>query len=488
MSYDAVVIGADANGLVAAHFLARAGERVVVLDQRADGKQPPDVGWVPPRVVRELGLERHGLRVDAPDPWLTVPLPDGGTLDLWRDVAKTAHAIRQVSPRDADRWPSFCKRLARLARLLEWLYQSPPPDPMEPGLRGARHLASAAWRVRRLGKQGMVDLMRFAPMSVGELLDDWFESDVLKGALGAAGVMHLHQGPRSGGTAFVLLHHHVGSPPGVFRPPRSNLSQVLAALPGVEIREGPEAKVAQIAVHGDHVTGVVLENGKEIGVPVVVSAEAPRRTLLELLDPGWLDPEFVRAVHNVRSRGVSARLTLHLNREPGFGTLAVAPSLTYLERAYDGAKYGWVSESPYVEARYDAPRTDGAHEVDIHVQYVPYALADGTWDATSREQLGELCVAALAERIPGLRDSAVERTVLTPADLEQRYGWPEGQPYHAELALDQALYMRPVAQLARYRTPVPGLYVCGPATHPGGGIGGAAGANAAGTILARHDV
>ena len=328
----------------------------------------------------------------------------------------------------------------------------------------------------------MVDLMRFAPMSVGELLDDWFESDALKGALGAAGVMHLHQGPRSGGTAFVLLHHHVGSPPGVFRPPRSNVSHVLAALPGIEIRTGADAKVAQIAVHGGHVIGVVLENGKEIGVPVVVSAEAPRRTLFELLGPGWLDPEFVRAVRNLRSRGVTAQLTLRLNREPGFGTLAVAPSLTYLERAYDGAKYGWVSESPYLEARYDASQADDVHELNVHVQYVPYALADGAWDDARREQLGDMCVAVLAEQVPELRDGVVERTVLTPTDLVERYGWPEGQPYHAELALDQALYMRPIPQLAQYRTPVAGLYLCGPATHPGGGVAGAAGANAAGII------
>jgi phytoene dehydrogenase-like protein len=483
VNVDAVVIGASADGLVAAHYLARAGRRVVVLDQRADADRLPDEGWIPPRIVRELELDRQGLRIDAPDPWLTVPLPDGGRLDLTRDVNATAFAIRQVSPHDADRWPEFCERMARLAQLLEWLYVAPPPDPMEPGLRGAKHLASAVWRVRGLGKQGIVDLARALPMSIGELLDDWFESDWLKGALGAAGVRHVQQGPRSGGTAFVLLHHHAGSPPGVFRSPRSNLSQVLRSVPGVEVRRGPDAEVAQITVRGDRVMGVVLKEGGDLAARLVVSAEPPRRTLLDWLDPALLDPELARAVRNVRRRGVSARVMLRLDHDPGFGTFVVAPSLTHLERAYDGAKYGWVSEAPYLEARYDASRSDGAHDVDVHVQYAPYALADGTWDDARREHLGDMCVAALAERIPNLRDCVTGRTVLAPPDLEQRYGWPEGQPYHAELALDQALYMRPIPQLAQYRAPVQGLYLCGPGMHPGG-IPGAAGANAAGVILA----
>jgi phytoene dehydrogenase-like protein len=363
------------------------------------------------------------------------------------------------------------------------MYTTPPPDPLARDARALLRLGALGWRVRWLGRQGMVDLLRILPMSVGELLDDWFESDALKGALGAAGVLHLHQGPRSGGTAFLLLHHHVGSPAGVFRPPLSNAGRILETLPGIELRRGPAAEVVRIAARDGRASGVVLAGGEEIAAPLVVSRADPRRTLLELLEPGWLDPDVAHAVRHIRSRGVTARVTLSLNRAPGFDTLVVAPSLGYLERAYDAVKYGRMSERPYCEARYDAGPANGRHRVDVHVQYAPYALTDGPWDEARRERLCDLVMQALAEHAPGLRDALVGRTVLAPPDLEAQCGWPEGQPYHAELALDQALFMRPTPQLARYRTPVPGLYLCGPGTHPGGGIAGASGANAARVIL-----
>lgn len=483
MTFDVVVIGAGIDGLVAAHCLARVGRRVLVLDRYTEPDPWADVGWVPPRVARDLAVARHGLRVVHADPWLTVPLPAGGRLELWRDVGKTADAIRRVNPGDAARWPAFCERMARLAHLLESLYTAPAPDPMERGIGGLARLSRIAWRVRRLGRRGMVDLLRVLPMSVHDLLDDWFETDVLKGAIAAGSVRNLRQGPRAGGTAFSLLHHHAGSPPGVFRAARSNLPAVLASMPGVEVRRGPEAETSQISMENGRASGVVLADGKEIDAPIVLSAAAPVRTLLELLDPGWLDPELVRAVRHIRSRGVTARVALRLNRDPAFGTLAIAPSLAYLERAYDAAKYGRVSEQPYLEARCDAGSDGGAYEVDVCVQYAPHSLADGAWDDARRDRLGDLCVEMLADHVPDLRDTVVGRTVLAPPDLEARFGWPEGQPYHAELALDQALFMRPTPQLATYRAPVPGLYLCGPAMHPGGGIAGATGANAAKVVL-----
>ncbi|MGQ0545062.1 MAG: phytoene desaturase family protein [Betaproteobacteria bacterium] len=398
-----------------------------------------DLGWVAPQIERALQLK--GLQVSHPDPWAVAPLPQGGRLELWRDMARSVEAIRRVSPADAQKWPAFCSRMARLARFLAGLYLAPPPDPL-------------AWRfavrARALGRQGLVDLMRLLPMSAAELLDDWFESDVLKGVLGAAAVLDLQQGPRSGGTAFRLLHHHVGCPPGVFRPPRSNLKEVLSPPPS-------KAAAVSIPVREGRVRGVVLADGEEIEAPLVLSAAHPRRTLLELVDPVWLDPELVRGLRHLRERPVAARVALQLDRAPGFSTLLHAPSLDYLERAYDDAKYGRVSPRPLVEAHCDA-----RHRVEALVQYAP-AGAD-------TRALGDVDAATLSEH---LGDAVIESVEVAPAQ----------QPHHVELALDQALWMRPLPQLAHYRTPIKGLWLCGAAMHPGGAIAGAAGYNAARAAL-----
>jgi len=476
-----LVIGAGVNELACAHTLARAGRRVLVLEGRAAHEDMAlDRGWIPPRFIRELGLGPHGLKVDYPDPWAAVPLPDGGRLELWHDMARSVEAIRRVSPRDAAKWPEFCERMRALAHLLEQLYLQPPPDLMSRDPGDLAQLGVLGFRTRRLGRQGIEDLLRLLPMPVADWLDDWFECDALKGVLGAAGIMHLQQGPRSGGTAFVLLHHHVGSPAGVFRPPLSNLRSVLAGIRGVEIRRG--ADVARISVRKGHVAGVVLASGEEIPAALVVSGANPRRTLLELVDPGWLDPVVVRALRHVRCRGVVARVTLALERAPACPALAVAPSLDYIERAYDDAKYGRVSQRPYLEAVSGGPIAVGRRRVDVHVQYAPYALAGSDWNDERRAALGDLARKVLSQYLPVAGAAAVER-VLAPRDLEERYGFPEGQEYHAELALDQALWMRPVPGWARYRTPIDGLYLCGPGTHPGGGVSGVPGYNAARAIV-----
>ncbi len=477
MSGRAIVIGAGVHGLVAAHYLARAGHRPLVLERAPESDPGPDVGWIPPAIVRDLRLERHGLAVQQTDPWMAVPLSGGGRLELWRDMARSVEAIRRVSPRDAGRWPEFCARMNRLARLLESIYTAPPPDLMTRDPGGLLHLARLGVRARRLGRQGLEDLLRTMPMSVAELLDDWFESDALKGAIGSAGILHQRQGPRGGGTAFVMLHHHVGSTPGVFRPAASNVGSVLAAMPGAEIRRG--AEVASIEVTKGAATGVLLETGERLPASLVLSRLDPRRTLLGLVDPGWLDPDFVRAIKNIRYRGVVARVTLTLDRPPGFAVLAVAPSLEYLERAHDAAKYGRVSERPFIEAQTLGPAGAGRYRVRLHVQYAPYHLADGRWDEERRAALADGAVRTLGEHVPEITSAIVERRVMSPADLEAALAWPEGQAYHGEMGLDQALFMRPVPALARYRTPIRGLYLCGPGTHPGGGIAGAAAANAA---------
>lgn len=450
---DVVVIGAGVDALVAAHRLSRAGHRVTVIEEC-----PSDIvvtGWVPPQVARDL----NGLVAERNDPWLTLPLPEGGTLELWHDLARSVEAIRRISPRDAGKWPEFSDRMARLAHFFERLYAAPPP-----GLVDLRF----ALKLRGLGRQSMEDLMRLLPMPVAELLDEWFESDLLKGALGALGIMHLQQGPRSAGTAFRLLHHHVGSPTGVFRPARSNLGELLRR--GIELRRG---RARRITLRAGRVTAVALEGGEEIAASLVVSAAAPRRSLLELVEPGWLDPELVRALGNVRERGVVAKVTLELERAPDFRTLAVAPSLDYLERAYDPAKYGRVSDQPYLEV------TASAAGAEAHFQFAPYRLAAGDWDDAHRHSIGNLTSKLLAKRLPPIKST----TVMAPPDLEAREGWPEGQAYQAELSLDQALWMRPVPELARYGTPIGGLWLCGPGMHPGGAILGAAGYNCAKEIL-----
>jgi phytoene dehydrogenase-like protein len=476
----ALIIGAGANELVAAHYLARAGHPVLVLEgHTAFEGMAGEMGWIPPRIVNDLGLEKQGLVIRRPDPWASVPLPQGGRLDLWRDPARSMDAIRKLSPRDAAKWPAFCERMVRLAGVLERMYLAPPPDLLSRDLRGLARLAGIGLMLRRLGRTTIEDFLRVLPMPVADWLDDWFESDVLKGVLGAAGVMHLCRGPRSGGTAFLMLHHHVGNPAGVFRAARSNLCEVLRKHPSVEVRAG--AEVAQIVVRAGRATGVVLADGEEIPASFVVSGLDPRRTLLELADPGWLDPELVRAMGHIRRRGAVALVTLALDREPAFQALVVAPSLDYLERACDDAKYGHVSRAPYLEAVSKEPASDGRHRLEVHVQYAPYALAEGTWDDARRRTLGDLAVEALARHAPELKEAEIER-VLSPRDLETVYGWPEGQAYHAEPALDQMLWMRPHPVLAHYRTPIDGLYLCGPGTHPGG-ASGCAGYNAAREIL-----
>jgi phytoene dehydrogenase-like protein len=475
MTRDALVVGAGVNGLAAAHYLARAGRRVLVLERASEVEAAPDEGWIPPDVVRDLGLARHGLSVTHADPWVVAANPGAPPLELYRDLARSVESIRRLSPADAARWPEFCARMHRVAGVLERLYAAAPPDLPGAGLKDLIRLGRLGLGIRRQGRDSVVDLLRTPPMSIAQVLDEWFETAALKGALAAAGVAHLCLGPRSGGTAFAFLHHHVGAPPGVFRQPVSNVGAVLAGLPGIELRRG--AEVVRVTVNDGRVTGVVLASGEAVTATTVVSSADPRRTLLSMVDPAWLDPGVIDAVRHVKCRGVVARVTLGAERRPPFESLSVAPTMDYLERAYDDAKYGRPSGRPGIEARW----VNGS--VVARVQYAPYRLAEGAWDGARRQALGDLTARTLAEHLPGLGGLPV-REVLAPPDLEARYGVTEGHLYHGELTLDQALFMRPVPGWSRYRTPIEGLYLCGPGTHPGGGILGGPGRNAAREIQA----
>ena len=433
---DVVVIGAGPDELVAARLLEQAGHRVTVLQEHAALDRVE--GWAP----AELGQ----LTAKRPDPWLRTP--EG--LELFSDMRRSVESLRRLSARDAERWAQFCERMARLAALVEKIYLAPAPSLID--LR-------FALKVRLLGRRGMEDLMRVLPMPAAELLDEWFESDVLKGALGAFAVRDIQQGPRSAGTAFRLLHLHAGSPRGVFRPAQVN---VVPLRTGLTIRE---AKVARIDVRAGAVASVTLATGETLPAALVVAGANPARVLAELVEPGWLDPDLVRAVRNIRSRGVAAKAHLQLERAPDWQALTLAGSLDDVERAYDAVKYGRISERPIVDAL-----ADGA-AVDVHFQFVPHAAAD-TADLQAR------IVKLMQPHLPAIRQC----TVYAPADLERVYGWPQAQPHHAELALDQALWMRPLPELAGYRTPIAGLWLCGPAMHPGAGVVGASGFNCARAI------
>jgi phytoene dehydrogenase-like protein len=430
---DVVVIGAGPDELVAARLLQQAGHRVTVVQEHA---LPDRVdGWAPARIGR--------LQSTRPDPWLRTS--DG--LELFADVKRSAQSLRRLSARDADRWPEFCDRIARLAALLEKIYLQASPSLID--LR-------FALRVRRLGRRGMEDLMRVLPMPASELLDEWFESDVLKCALGALAVRDLQQGPRSAGTAFRLLHAHVGSPRGVFRPATVDVAPLRG---GLTIRE---AKVARVDVRGGAVSGATLANGETLRATLVVAGAHPARVLGELVEPGWIDPDLVRAARHIRSRGVAARARVELERAPEWPTLTLAGAADDVERAYDAVKYGRISERPVIDAV-----ADGA-ALEVHLQFVPHTVAD-TADIQAR------LVKLLQPHVPPIRSVSVR----TPVDLERTYGWPQAQPHHAELSLDQALWMRPLPELAGYKTPVAGLWLCGPAMHPGAGVIGAAGYNCA---------
>jgi phytoene dehydrogenase-like protein len=363
-------------------------------------------------------------------------------------------------------------------------------------------------RVRGMGKPDMIELLRVLPMSVAELLDDWFETDVLKGVLGAGGITGIAQGPRSAGTAFVMLHHQVGNPAGVVRGGgirpggAGGLSVRLAAAAqalGVGIRTG--AGVARIVVKEGRATGVVLENGEEMSAAQVVSTADPRRTMLGMVDPTELAPEYTRAVQNIRHRGVCAKVNLALGELPRFtgadesqlrGVISISPSLDYLERAHDDAKYGAVSRAPYLEAvipslAEPALAPPGRHVMSVWMQYAPYRLKEGRWDAASREALGDRVVECLAAYAPNLRSSVIDREVMTPLDFEDAYGVPEGNLYHGEMGLDQILFMRPVPGWGHHRTPIAGLFLGGSGTHPGGGIAGGSGRLAARELLAAKE-
>lgn len=519
-NYDAIIIGAGHNGLTHAAYLAKAGKKVLVLERRhlIGGATVTEelypgfkysvcsyvVSLLRPEVIRELELAKHGLEVIPLDCTFT-PLPDGNSLARWADHAETRRELMRHSSTDAEAYDQFGKLMHQMAMAVKPLLGMVPPDPTSLHPRELLKLLRLAGHFRKLGTHLLYDLTKLMTMSSADYLNEWFESEALKATMSASGIIGTFLGPRSPGTAYVLLHHYMGEIDAVFRSwgwARGGMGSVSGALAraaqshGAEIRT--EAAVAQILVKNGRASGVVLESGEEIQAEVFTSAVDPKRTFLKLVEPGHLDPEFVLQIGRMRMRGSSGKVNLALDALPDFtcrpgagphlrGAISISPSIDYLERAYDDAKYGSFSRQPYLDIV--IPSTidpsmapPGKHVMSIFVQYAPYHLKEGSWPAR-REEFGDTVIETLSEYAPNLKKIILHRQVVTPWDLEQEFGLTEGNIFHGELSLDQLFFMRPVRGWAQYRTPIKNLYLCGAGTHPGGGVMGASGRLAALEIL-----
>ncbi|MGH7503430.1 MAG: phytoene desaturase family protein [Longimicrobiales bacterium] len=522
LAFDAIVIGAGANGLVAATALARAGRKTLVLEraERTGGQTADiefatgfhaaplcmDVDWVPPSVVRGLGLTLPE-RVHA-DPAIAVATGNGAFLTLSSDARLAADAIRTFSPRDAAAWPDFMAKLRSIAAFLEQLYQVPAPDVDATGFAELRELAGLAWRFRKLGRTGMTDLLRIMPMPAEELLDDAFELAPLKAAIATGAIRGGRHGPRAGGSAFVLLHYMTGGSGASFRRSdywRTGPNALIATLEtgaqknGVTIRTG--ARVDRIRVSDDAVTGVVLESGAEIAARTVLSSADPATTLLGMIDPVWLDPEFTLAARNIRYRGCTAFVLYALDGMPVLPGMAdaerslascvtLSADLAAIERACTPARYGGIAEQPHIELampslRWPDVAPAGCHVLVARTQYVPYTLRDDApWDHAARCTVADRVTHAIEAVAPGFTNRVLHRVTLGPRDLEDRFGLTEGAFTHGELMLDQILFMRPVPGWGRHTMPLEGLYLCGAGTHPGPAIPGGPGWLAAQAAIA----
>ena len=512
-SYDAVVIGGGHNGLVAGAYLGRAGLRTVVLERRDRPGGALDlsltVGRLRPAVVRDLRLETHGLRTFSPSVRAFAPQPDGRAVTLWADPARTARELREWSSADAEAYPSFDRKIRALASLVAHLHATTPPDLASPSIADALAGLSLARAFRGLGGRRQArQALRVLPMAVSDLVEEVFETDSIGGPIASRGIRFASMGPRSPGTALAMLSDSAGNDGGaagetVFAVDGSGalgdaLVEACRAF-GTTVRCG--AAVSRIVTREGRVVGVALSSDEEIPASIVLSGVDPKRTLLELIDPVVLGPTLVWRAGNIRMPGVVAAVELMLDALPRFpasdgpdderlgGRIVIAPGVDYLERAFDASKYGRVSDEPFLEAvirTWGDPTTAGSggrHTLHAILQYAPYRLRMGEWDAL-RDGLAELALATLERYAPDIRTKVTGMKVLTPLDLERDYGLTEGHPLHGEAGLDQFFAWRPLLGLARYRLPVEGLYLCGSGAHPGGGITGGPGANAAREALA----
>lgn len=519
--YDVVVVGAGHNGLIAAFYLARAGLKTLVVERLpvVGGAAITDefhpgfrcstlahfAGPLRADVARDLQLEKHGVKTIRPEVQMCALVPDGRALVLFDDMAKSATDIAKFSRKDAEAYGKFDQTLRKLAGVLEGVLSQTPPAMDSPSAGDLYHLLQTGRRVRGLGKKDLYRLLRWGPMAVADLVAEFFETELLRAVVAARGIFGTAFGPWSAGSSMVLLLRAASdpSPTGTAQFISGGLgalTQAMAAAAqaaGAEIRTG--AGVAHVSVKGGAAQGVVLDSGEEIAASTVVSNADPKRTLLRLVEPMHLEPDFLAKLQHYRSSGTVAKVNLALDGLPKFrgqngagtrvlgGRIHIGPEIDYLERAFDASKYGEFSQQPYLDVAIPslsdpslAPA--GKHVMSIYTQFAPYALRNGNWE-TQREPLGDAVVKTLAEYAPDLPNLILHGQVITPADLEETYSMTGGHIFHGELALDQVYAMRPLLGWARYRTPVRRLYLCGAGTHPGIGLTGGSGANAAREIL-----
>jgi phytoene dehydrogenase-like protein len=526
-TYDAIVIGAGHNGLTAAAYLAKAGRRVLVLERRhlVGGAAVSEeivpgftfsvcsyvVSLLRPEIIRELNLPAHGLQILPLDGTFT-PMPDGNSLWRTNDHAQTYREIARHSRLDAEAYDEYGQAMLEMGRFAKPILGMTPPDPFSWRLDDLKALGALAGRFQALSEEAQALQIQLFTMSAADLLDQWFETDVLKATMAASGVIGTLLGIRSPGTAYVLLHHYMGDIDGAFRSwglakgGTGRVSESLAsaaAAAGAEIRVN--APVRHVLVTRGTATGVVLENGEYHLAPAVLSSVDPRLTFLQMVGAEHLPGEFVEDLGRYRFRGSSGKVNLALDGLPEFtsrpgagphlrGAISISPSMDYMERAYDEAKYGRYSRQPYIDIVIPS-LTDpsvappGSHVMSCFVQYAPYHLREGSngpnpadWDSV-REAWGDNVIRTIAEYAPDLESRIVGRQVLTPLDLEREFSLTEGNIFQGELTLEQLFFLRPAPGWADYSTPIRRLYLCGSAAHPGGGIIGAPGRNAAMKVL-----
>jgi phytoene dehydrogenase-like protein len=524
LTWDVIVVGGGHNGLVLAAYLARAGERVLVLEarDRVGGACTTEETWpgfkvstaayvvslFRPEIVRDLELARHGYAVLRRDPSSFTPLPDGRSLTLGPDLARNQREVARFSERDAARLPDYEAQLERIARAIEPSLLETPPDPFSGRPRELLRLARMGARLLRLGADGpaAIEILTGAARDV---LDRWFESDALKATLATDAIIGAWASPSTPGTAYVLFHHVMGEVDGArgvwgyVRGGMGALPEAIAAAAraaGAEIRTG--APVARIQVRGGAAEGVVLEDGTELYAKRIASSADATRTLLGLVGEAHLPPEVAERARRIDYASGSVKINVALSALPRFravpgggpgpgpehrGTIHVAPSLEYLERAFDDARAGQPSRAPVLECTLPSAVDEsvapaGKHLMSMFVQYAPYRLAQGSWEE-ERERFADRCFEVLEEYAPGFTASVLAREVLAPPDLERRFGLTGGNIFQGAMTLPQLFSMRPLPGFADYRTPIENLYLCGAATHPGGGVMGACGYNAARELL-----
>ena len=523
VKHDAIIIGAGHNGLVTAAFLAKAGKKVLVLERRpiiggvaaseeiVSGFRYPTcahlAGCFSAEVISALHLERYGLELLPLDPLVFTPSLDGASLLIARDAGATSNAIGRHSAKDGEKFAAYCAMVKRLSAFLHGLYALPMPDHNASADLDLMELIKTVWKFHRLGKKRLYEFLRVLPMSMADWLSEWFENEALKATIAGGSMLGSFVGPRQQGTAYNFLHHQAGAVDGALRAAgyvRSGINRIPHALSlaaqqhGAEIRT--DAEVTTIITKDSAATGVALANGTEFSADLVVSAVDVKKTFLRLTEPTYLDPEFLLRVRNIRSRGTMAKVNLALDKLPQFKTFAgqnataaiaavihIGPTIDYLEKAADDAKYGRFSRQPFLEITIPsivdpslAPQ--GKHVMSVWVQSAPYHLQESSWPQ-QRGALGDTVVNLVEEYAPGFKSSILHRQILTPPDLEQIFGLTGGHIYHAEIALDQIFFMRPVPGWACYHTPIDNLYLCGSGTHPGGGVTGLPGYYAAKEIL-----